>query len=68
MRDGIDPDENQDAARRGRVRLMLKLPAVRTQLQNVKQGSPFGEIFEAYDTACSALEGFATVWIAAMAF
>jgi len=57
-RDDIDPDENQDGARRGRIRLMLKLPAVRTQLQNVKEGSPFGEIFEAYDTACSTLERF----------
>ena len=52
-----DP-ENQEAARRGRTRLMLRLPAVRTQLHNVKDGSSFDEIFEAYDAACSALERF----------
>ncbi|OWW02618.1 hypothetical protein ATY81_21325 [Rhizobium sp. R72] len=57
-RDRIERDGSQEATQRGRARLMLKLPAVRKQLQHLEEGSPLDGILEAYDAACSALERF----------
>jgi hypothetical protein len=51
-------EENKRAARLGRTRLMLKLPATRSQIQSIAEGSAFDEVFEAYGIACSALDGF----------
>ena len=51
-------EENKRAARLGRTRLMLKLPAARSQIQSIAEGSAFDEVFEAYGIACSALDGF----------
>jgi hypothetical protein len=41
----------------GRKKLMLKLPALRAQLRNLA-GDTVGELFESYDLATSALDGF----------
>lgn len=51
-------EENRRAARLGRTRLMLKLPAVRSQIQQISGGSFFDEVFESYGIACSALDRF----------
>lgn len=48
-----------DPARRGLWRLMLKLPALRGQLQIIAARTrELDELFEAYEMAASALEGF----------
>jgi hypothetical protein len=48
-----------DSARRGLWRLMLKLPALRGQLQIIAAKSPaLDDLFEAYDDASIALERF----------
>jgi hypothetical protein len=45
------------AAERGLLKLMLRLPAVRGQLQIMAaQHMPISNLFEAYDDASSALE------------
>ncbi|WP_341827036.1 hypothetical protein [Agrobacterium pusense] len=49
----------RDSARRGLWRLMLKLPALRGQLQIIAaQTTDLNELFEAYEMAASALERF----------
>ena len=49
----------RDSARRGLWRLMLKLPALRGQLQIIAaQTTDLNELFEAYGMAASALERF----------
>ena len=49
----------RDFARRGLWRLLLKLPALRGQLQIIAaQTTDLNELFEAYEMAASALERF----------
>jgi hypothetical protein len=49
----------RDSARRGLWRLILKLPALRGQLQIIAaQTTDLNELFEAYEMAASALERF----------
>ena len=42
---------------RGRAKLMLKLPALRTQIQHLV-GDTIVELFESYDLATSALDRY----------
>ena len=56
-----DIEGGRGTARSGLRRLMLKLPAHRQQLQSLTGLPPsplLGELFEAYDEACTALERF----------
>jgi hypothetical protein len=54
-------DDSRGSAQSGLRRLMLKFPTQRTRLQKLLGSTSWpllGELFEAYDEACVALEAF----------